>query len=155
MKIVITIFLTFHPIGTWANISIPFRTHETDRLFDQYGAIGWNDEKARLDNFAIQLQHDETLVGYILVFDAVGGCPGEAQARAIRAKRYVVEHRGIPWNRVIWRHDGRLQDLSTILQPVSRGTSLPYPFFSSAEGKDGPLTTKCRNKIRHISSRRW
>src|SRR3982750_3116057 len=67
-------------------------------VFDQYGgAIRWEDEKSRLDNFAIQLQQEEKVVGYILVFDAVGGCPGEAQARAIRAKRYVVEHRGIAW----------------------------------------------------------
>jgi hypothetical protein len=49
--------------------------------FDQYGAISWEDEKARLDNFAIHLQNDEKLIGYVLVFDAVGGCPGEAQAR--------------------------------------------------------------------------
>src|ERR1051325_3043492 len=77
-----------------------------DSLFDQYGAIRWKDEKARLNNFAIQLQQDEKLVGYILVFDAVGGCAGEAQARAIRAKRYVVEHRGISWDRVIWRREG-------------------------------------------------
>jgi hypothetical protein len=27
------------------------------------------------------LQNDEKLIGYVLVFDAVGGCPGEAQAR--------------------------------------------------------------------------
>jgi hypothetical protein len=60
-------------------------------VFDQYGgAIRWEDEKSRLDNFAIQLQQEEKLLGFILVVDAVGGCPGEAQARAIRAKRYVV-----------------------------------------------------------------
>jgi len=84
--------------------------------FDQYGAISWEDEKARLDNFAIQLQNDEKLIGYVLVFDAVGGCPGEAQARAIRAKKYVVEHRGVAWNRVIWRREGYLEGLSTMLQ---------------------------------------
>ena len=45
--------------------------------FDSYGVIRWEDEKARLDNFAIQLQHDEKALGFILVFDRTGGCPGE------------------------------------------------------------------------------
>src|SRR4030095_2056604 len=70
-----------------------------NRPFDEYGAIGWEDEKARLDNFAIQLQHfgDEGY-GFMVVHDRTGGCPGEAAARAIRAKRYIVEYRGVPWN---------------------------------------------------------
>jgi hypothetical protein len=74
-----------------------------DSPFDQYGTISWEDEQARLDNFAIQLQHWEKLIGNILVVETVGGCPGEAQARAIRAKRYLVEHRGVANNRLIWK----------------------------------------------------
>lgn len=75
-------------------------------VFDQYGGgLKWEDEKARLDNFAIQLQQHEEYVGYILVFDAIGGCPGEAQTRAIRAKRYVVEHRVS--RGTAWSGDGR------------------------------------------------
>lgn len=56
---------------------------------DDYGAISWENEKARLDSYAGQLQHGKHLIGYIFVFAANGGCPGEAQARAIRAKRYL------------------------------------------------------------------
>lgn len=123
--------------------------------FDQYGAIGWEGEKARLDNFAISLLNDEKLIGYILVFDAVGGCAGEGQARAMRAKRYVVEHRGVAWNRVIWRREGYLEDLSTVLQPVPRGSILGYPFLSSAAGKDGPLNRPCKLKLERIRRSRW
>lgn len=127
------------------------RSALADSLFDQYGAIRWADEKARLDNFAIQLQHDEKLVGYILVFDSVGGCAGEAQARAIRAKRYVVEHRGISWNRVIWRREGYMDGISTILQPVQRGAMLPFPFRSWAvAGRDGPPTRACKAALERI-----
>ena len=126
-----------------------------DRLFDQYGAIRWPDEQARLDNFAIELQRDEKLVGYILVFESVGGCAGEAQARAIRAKRYVVEHRGVAWNRVIWRIEGYLEDISTILQPAPRGIVLPHPFLSTRAAKDGPPTRACRSKLQKIRVSRW
>lgn len=121
------------------------RSAAADRLFDQYGAIRWEDEKAHLDNFAIQLQQDEKLVGYILVFDSVGGCAGEAQSRAIRAKRYIVEHRGISWNRVIWRREGYMDGVSTILQPVPRGQMLAFPFRNwGVEGRDGPSTRACK-----------
>jgi len=123
--------------------------------FDQYGAISWEDEKARLDNFAIQLQNDEKLIGYVLVFDAVGGCPGEAQARAIRAKKYVVEYRGVAWNRVIWRREGYLEGLSTKLQPAPRESSLPYPFLPIVAGKDGPLNRPCKLRLQRIRSTRW
>ena len=125
----------------------------TQRLdhYDDYGAIRWEDEKARLDNFAIQLQNDKTLVGYILVAAALGGCPGEAQARAIRAKRYVVEHRGVPANRVIWRFEGYSSDLRTVVLPLSRGVVPPYPFLFTVPGKDGPLTKQCKIKLRRIA----
>ena len=56
-----------------------------DRLFDQYGAIAWEDEMARLDSFAIQLQHAPNLIGYIFLYKGKRMCLGEAQARAIRA----------------------------------------------------------------------
>jgi hypothetical protein len=97
--------------------------------FDQYGAIRWEDEKPRLDNFAIQLQRDERSLGYIFVYDNIGGCPGEAVARGIRAKRYLTEYRKVPWNQVIWRREGSREGLGTTLMIAStRSTVLAYPF---------------------------
>src|SRR6266508_1171706 len=131
------ILLSLLLIGSWLSLQPKSAPSVPTTPFDQYGAISWGDEKARLDNFAIQLQNDEKLVGYILVFDAVDGCPGEAQARAIRAKRYIVEHRGLAWNRVIWRREGYLESISTMLQPAPRQVSLPYPFLTTVPGKWG------------------
>ena len=122
---------------------------------DDYGAISWENEKARLDNYAIQLQHEKHLIGYIFVFAANGGCPGEAQARAIRAKRYIVEHRDVPWNRVIWRVETYRQDLTTILQLLPPGTELPYPFYFATGGKDGPLTKQCKTRLKQFANSRW
>lgn len=128
-----------------------------DSLFDQYGAIDWENEKARLDNFAIQLLQDEKLVGYILVFDSVTGCAGEAQARAIRAKQYLVEHRGVAWNRVIWRSEGHQDGIATILQPVPPGVVLPYPFLDSppAAAKDKFPIRACKARLERIRRSRW
>jgi hypothetical protein len=119
--------------------------------FDDYGAISWENEKALLDSLAIQLHHEKDLVGYIFIFAENGGCPGEAQARAIRAKRYIVEHGGVPWNRVIWRVEGYRQDLTTIPRLLPPGTELSYPFYSATGGKDGPLTKQCKTRLKQIA----
>jgi len=126
-----------------------------DQAFDQYGTIPWEDEKARLDNFAIQLQHWENLIGYILVVEAVGGCPGEAQARAFRAKRYLVEHRGIPNNRLIWKVDVYREQLITTLLLVPPEITLQYGFLSTISGKAGPLNKSCKLKLARIKKSGW
>jgi len=74
--------------------------------------------------------NDPDLIGYIFVYDGNNVCAGEAQARAIRAKRYVVEHRGVQWNRVIWRIDGYIEEFMTYLQPVSCSNPISYPFLA-------------------------
>ena len=39
--------------------------HRSDAMkFDEYGNIKFNDEKARLDNYAIQLQNEPGAQGY-------------------------------------------------------------------------------------------
>jgi|ERR1041384_160063 hypothetical protein len=137
--------------NTWLVAAAPAPT----QAFDQYGAISWNDEMARLDNFAIQLQNYPNSIGFIVTVDADRGCPGEAKARAMRAKRYIVEHRGIPWNRVAWRVDGHDSDIRTSLWVVPIGVSLSYPFRGPSLGKDGPLTKKCQTRLRQIARSRW
>jgi hypothetical protein len=126
------------------------------RLFDQYGRIKWEDEQARLDNFAIQLMNEPDLIGYIFVYDGNDICAGEAQARAMRAKRYVVEHRGVKWNRVIWRIDGYIEEFMTYLQPVSRSIPVSYPFL--AEITRSPrrhVTGHCQGRIAEIKKTKW
>ena len=132
-------------------------TVEPSSPFDEYGTIRWEDEKARLDNFAIQLTHVDTkMLGYILVVDQTRGCPGEAQARASRAKRYLVEYRGVPWNRVIWRREGYFPYISTTLLLARDGVIVPYPYREqTAPAVDGPLTRACRIRLERIRKSRW
>lgn len=128
-----------------------------DHRFDEYGRIRWEDEMARLDNFAIQLQNlSEKYVGYILVFDEAGGCAGEGQARAVRAKRYIVEHRGIPWNRVVFRTEGYFADFRTTLLIVPPGVTLPFPFHSYGRvPNNGPAPRGCKERLARIRRSRW
>ena len=67
------------------------------RKFDEYADLRFNDEKARLDNFAIQLQQEPGAQGYYVIF---GSCEGEADQRSARAVDYLVNNRGIDRSRI-------------------------------------------------------
>jgi hypothetical protein len=73
---------------------------------DSYGDIRWEDEKARLDNFVIQLFNEPKYTGYIYIQVGRYSCRGEAVARAIRARNYLMKVRHFPWNRLAWRDLG-------------------------------------------------
>src|SRR5712692_2724015 len=127
-----------------------------DRPFDEYGRIAWDHEKARLDNFAIQITNEPDAIGYIFVCDGKEMCAGEAELRAARAKRYIVEHRGVPWNRVIWRKDGYCGEFKTMLQPVRRGVTFPYPFLGPiVPSPEVHVTDKCKARIAQIKKSKW
>lgn len=137
-------------------VCLPAVSAEPDRRFDDYGTVRWEDEKARLDNLAVYLKKSKDDVVYLLVVDSVGGCPGEASARAIRAKRYLTEHRGVPGNQVIWRREGYRHVITTTLVVVPKTTILEFPFLSIlAPAGDGPMTRACRAKLSHIKKSRW
>ena len=50
-------------------------------LVDNYPPLRLNDEKARLDNFAIQLQNDPSAKGYVIVYGAPRANSAEKQKR--------------------------------------------------------------------------
>lgn len=124
-----------------------------DSAFDQYGAICWEDEKARLDNFAIALQNaDHTTLGHIIVYDGKRACRGEALARAIRAKKYLVEYRKVEPDRVIWRWGGYLSHLTTTLVITPRGASI-WTFSPSIPLAEVTFVGNCNRKVRPVTCR--
>jgi hypothetical protein len=90
--------------------------------FDEYGNIKFNDEKARLDNYAIQLQNQPASQGYILAY---GACAGEAQTRADRAKDYLVNTRGMDASRLVTVDGGCRSELAVELWVVPTGATPP------------------------------
>ncbi|MFZ0062320.1 MAG: hypothetical protein WAL47_09810 [Pyrinomonadaceae bacterium] len=100
----------------------------TPTKFDEYGNIRFNDEKARLDNYAIALQNDPTAQGTIIAY---GSCEGEGQARADRAKNYLVNTRGIDAGRLTAVDGGCREDLTVQLWVVPSGATAPAASESS------------------------
>jgi hypothetical protein len=108
------------------------------RKYDEYGNIRFNDEKARLDNYAIDLQNTPGSMGYILAY---GTCAGEAQARADRAKDYLVNTRGIDAGRLTTVDGGCKGDLAVELWVVPTGATPP-----SASGDTISPCPECKKK---------
>jgi hypothetical protein len=92
------------------------------RKFDEYGNIRFNDEKARLDNFAIQLQNEPAATGYIIGY---GSCDAEGQTRANRAKDYLVNTRGVDAGRLMVVDGGCLPELLVQLWVAPQGAVAP------------------------------
>jgi hypothetical protein len=97
------------------------------RKFDEYYDIARNDEKARLDNFAIQLQAEPGSEGYVIVYPARQASPTQAQARAQRISDYLVNTRGIDGNRVVLTMGPAREDWLFELWVVPEGATPPAP----------------------------
>lgn len=109
--------------GTTASCTTQIKTPPPGpSKFDEYGNIRFNDEKARLDNYAIQLQNSPGSTGTIIVY---GSCAGEAQQRGDRAKDYLVNTRGIEAGRITVVDGGCRADLTVQLWVVPQGATAP------------------------------
>jgi hypothetical protein len=98
------------------------------KLFDTYGAIKYNDEKARLDNFAIQLK-EPGVEGYIIAYRGLTNPLIEnigtsrlqvlgdvcADYRFSRAVDYLVNDRGIDRSRIHYIDGGDRKESSVDL----------------------------------------
>lgn len=98
------------------------------RRFDRYGDLGFADEKKRLDYFAEQLQKEPGSQAHIIVYGKQGAPrAGEAQARADRAKDYLVNKRGIAAERITTVDGGIRSRLMIELWIAPQGAPAPQP----------------------------
>jgi len=86
------------PCPASCSVSIPIINKP--RKFDEYYDIARNDEKARLDNYAIQLQQEPGSQGYVIVYPSRKAGGSQAQERSQRIVDYLVNTRGIDTHRV-------------------------------------------------------
>lgn len=117
-----------------------------DQTLDTYGNICWEYEKSRLDNFAIELSQDSNWVGYIIVYAGRRSCESEVEARALRARRWVVKKRGVDADKVRWKNGGyREEATTTLLIAPPEMTDVPItPTLASGEAE---VIQGCKGKI--------
>jgi len=114
--------------------------------FDRYGDIQFEDEKARLDNFAIQLYNDPLSSGYIVVSAGQKTFENEAAEQLDRAKSYLVNVREIDPNRVVTVDCGFSTELDVKLYIAPLGALPPTCSDFSAVPLSDVKFTKPRPK---------
>lgn len=94
---------------------------------DEFGEVKRDDEKARLDLFAIQMQNEPGAQGYVIGYGGRSAKPGEGQRRANRARDYLVSARGIEAPRIVVIDGGYAETGRTELWIVPPGATPPQP----------------------------
>ena len=97
------------------------------RKFDEFPDIARNDEKARLDNFGIELQNDPTSTAYIIVSPGRSTRPGDVQRRTTRIVEYLVNTRAIDARRIVTLVGPAKNELLVELWACPRGATLSTP----------------------------
>jgi hypothetical protein len=100
-SITATLSMGGYTLDCSANCTVQFPVPVECRKFDEFPAIAYNDEKARLDNYAIELQNDPTATAYVIVYPGQRGRPGDVQRHTTRIVDYLVSSRGINAQRIV------------------------------------------------------
>lgn len=95
--------------------------------FDEFPDISRNDEKARLDNFAIALQNDPTATAYVIVYPGRTSKRGDVQHHSSRIVEYLVHSRGLDERRIVTLVGAPREELHVVLWVAPQGAAPPIP----------------------------
>jgi hypothetical protein len=95
--------------------------------FDECNSCSLNDQKARLDNLAVELQNDPSTRAYIIAYGGRMSPLGQSQKLMSRAREYLVSHRGIDASRLTVVNGGFREEDSVELWLVPSGAAAPQP----------------------------
>jgi anti-sigma-K factor RskA len=106
------------------------------RKFDEFGDVLLTDIKARLDNFAVELQYHPGDVGYIVVYRSRRDGPGLSARHLDLMRRFLWSTRGIANGRLVMIDGGLAPNLvheywigPAGAKPPTRNDALPLPPF--------------------------
>lgn len=110
-------------VGSWTASVRP--KSEPSRKIDEYGKIRWVAEKARLDNFAIELQNDPATTAYIITYGGRKSLPTAARTASQNARKHLVKTRGILESRIVWIDGGYREEPATELWIMPQDSTPP------------------------------
>jgi hypothetical protein len=109
----------------------------TPRRVDEYGAINCEDEMARLDNYAIEVQNAPSARAVVIVY---GGRRGtrrdEVRARMAYVKHYLAVYRGIDRRLIQVFSGGFRESLATELYIIPAGAGAKLLINPTVSPKD-------------------
>jgi len=99
----------------------------TPRRFDEFPSVARDDDKARFDNLAIELQNSPGSTGYIIAYSGRESRGGEAERMAARAVEYLTTTRGISRERLVTINGGYREGNTFEMWLVPQGATPPSP----------------------------
>lgn len=97
------------------------------REFDVCCNCSFNDQKARLDNLAVELQNDQSTTTYIFAYGGRNSRVGQADRLGARARDYLVGNRGIAPARIVVLNGGFREEDCVELWILPSGAQTPQP----------------------------
>jgi hypothetical protein len=104
----------------------PTAVQNAAQKFDEFGDVYPTDAAARLDNFAIQLQHEPNKAGFIIGYRSYRDLPGLSGRRVNWMRSHLIYSRGIKAERIKAIDGGEAGCLTTEFWIVPVGTA-PTP----------------------------
>ncbi len=74
--------------------------------FDQFQSVAFDDDKARFDNLAIELQNTPDATSYIIIYAGRTSRAGQADALGRRSMDYLTTARGVDGRRIVITNGG-------------------------------------------------
>jgi hypothetical protein len=109
------------------NVNAPTLPPVVARKVDEFPSIAYDDDKARFDNFAIEMQSNPDAQGYIIAYSGRTSRAGQSQRLSDRARSYLTQNRGVDPARLVIV-DGGYRDADTYeLWIVPQGAQSPQP----------------------------
>jgi hypothetical protein len=97
------------------------------REYDECNNCTFDDQKARLDNLAVELQNDPSTRAHIIAYGGRMSPLGQVEKLMSRARDYLVTQRGIDASRLVVVNGGFREEDSVELWLVPSGAPAPRP----------------------------
>jgi hypothetical protein len=105
----------------------PERHESPSKQFDVCCSCSFDDQKARLDNLAVELQNDPSATTYVIAYGGRTSRIGQADLLGSRARDYLVLQRGIDQSRITVMNGGFREEDCVELWIVPSGATPPKP----------------------------
>jgi hypothetical protein len=122
------------------------RLPEGPKRFDEFPSVAFDDDKARFDNLAIELQNSPAATGYIIGYAGRRSRAGVGDQMGARAIDYLVNYRGISRSRLVYMNGGYREDVAYELWLVPQGAEPPRatPTLDPSQIRPAPPARRTR-----------
>jgi hypothetical protein len=116
------------------------------RQFDVCCSCSFDDQKARLDNLAVELQADPSTTTYVIAYGGRTSRVGQAELLGSRARDYLVTNRGIDQSRIVVINGGFREEDCVELWIIPSGATPPQATPTVGAGDVRPAPTPRRRR---------